>query len=216
MLASEVMDEAAALMNDAQKFTWGYTQLLPYLRRAYGTLELHLFLNGVRSLKEMSTVLQVSALSPTITLLPTDFVQAISMEERASGSTDSFFPVTESDWEQDLKSDSIVFWNWREEALKINPPNTNREIKLKYRKGLTPIIGENTNITILLSKSYLSAKCAANASAFGASNNERAAILNSEANTELAMLINAEIRNQQGVSYKRRPYGASRRARRAS
>jgi len=214
MLASEVMDEAAALMNDAQKFTWGYTQLLPYLRRAYGTMELHLFLNGVRDLKEVSAVLQVTALSPTVTLLPTDFVQAISMEERASGSTDVFFPVVESDWEQDLKSDSILYWNWRESGLKINPPNVNREIRLKYRKGLTPILGENTNITILLSKPYLSAKTAANASAFGAANAERAAILNSEANSELSMLINSEIRNHQGVSFRRRGYGAARRARR--
>jgi len=214
MLASEVMDEAAALMNDAQKFTWGYTQLLPYLRRAYGTMELHLFLNGVRDLKEVSAVLQVTALSPTVTLLPTDFVQAISMEERASGSTDVFFPVVESDWEQDLKSDSILYWNWRESGLKINPPNVNREIRLKYSKGLTPILGENTNITILLSKPYLSAKTAANASAFGAANAERAAILNSEANSELSMLINSEIRNQQGVSFRRRGYGAARRARR--
>jgi len=202
------------LMNDAQKFTWGYTQLLPYLRRAYGTMELHLFLNGVRDLKEVSAVLQVTALSPTVTLLPTDFVQAISMEERASGSTDVFFPVVESDWEQDLKSDSILYWNWRESGLKINPPNVNREIRLKYRKGLTPILGENTNITILLSKPYLSAKTAANASAFGAANAERAAILNSEANSELSMLINSEIRNQQGVSFRRRGYGAARRARR--
>lgn len=214
MLASEIMDEAAALMNDAQKYTWGYTQLLPYLKRAYGTMELHLFLNGVRDLKEVSAIIQVSALSPTVTLLPADFVQAIAMEERASGSSDPFFPVAESDWEQDFKADSIMFWNWRESGLKINPPNINREIRLRYRKGLTPILGENTNITNLLSKPYLSAKCAANASAFGAANAERAAILNSEANTELQMLIAAEIRNQQGVSYRRRGYGSSRRARR--
>jgi hypothetical protein len=213
MLASEIMDEAAALMNDVGKLTWGYPQLLPYLRRAYGTLELHLFLNGVRALKEVSAIIPVSALSPTITL-PADFVQAISMEERASGVTDPFYPVTESDWEHDLKADSVMYWNWREESLKVNPPNLSREIRLRYRKGLTPILGENTNIAILLSKPYLSAKCAANASAFGASNAERASILNSEANTELAMLINAEIRNQQGIRFRRRPYGASRRARR--
>jgi len=213
MLASEIMDEAAALMNDAGKLTWGYPQLLPYLRRAYGTLELHLFLNGVRALKEVSAIIPVTAIDPVIAL-PADFVQAISMEERALGSTDAFYPVTESDWDQSLKADSIMYWNWREESLKINPPRIDREIRLRYRKGLTAILGENTNISILLSKPYLSAKCAANASAFGASNAERASILNSEANTELAMLINAEIRNQQGVKFRRRPYGASRRARR--
>jgi hypothetical protein len=214
MLASEIMDEAAALMNDAGKFTWGYPQLLPYLKRAYGTLELHLFLNGVRDLKEVSTIIPIVALSPTIAALPADFVQAISIEERALGSPDAFFPTVESDWEQDFKADSIMYWNWREGGLKINPPNLDREIRLRYRKGLTPILGENTNITILLSKPYLSAKTAANASAFGAANAERAAILNSEANSELQMLISAEIRNQQGVSFRRRSYGSSRRARR--
>lgn len=207
------MNEAAALMNDSSGFTWGYTQLLPYLKRAYGTLELHLFLNGVRDLKEVSTILSVPFTSTTITL-PDDFVQPIFIEERSAGSTDPFYPVAESDWEQDFKADSIMFWNWREGSLKINPPNLNREIRLRYRKGLTPITGENTNITILLAKPYLSAKTAANASAFGAANAERAAILNSEANAELQMLIAAEIRNQQGVSFRRRGYGARRRARR--
>lgn len=215
MLASEVMDEAAALMNDAGKLTWGYIQLLPYLRRAYGTLELHLFLNGVRSLKEVSAIIPVPADDP-IVILPTDFVQAISMEERALGSTDPFYPVRESDWEQDFKADSIMYWNWREDGLKINLPNIDREIRLHYRKGLTPIQSENTNISILLAKPYLSAKCAANASAFGAANTERAAILNSEANSELQMLISAEVRNQQGVSFRRRGYGSSRRARRGA
>jgi len=207
------MDESAALMNDAGKLTWGYPQLLPYLRRAYGTLELHLFLNGVRALKEVSSIIPVTAIDPVIAL-PTDFVQAISMEERALGTTDGFFPVTESDWDQTLNVDSIMYWNWREEGLKINAPRIDREVRLRYRKGLTAITTENSNIPILLSKPYLSAKCAANASAFGASNTERAAILNNEANVELAMLINSEIRNQQGIKFRRRPYGAGRRARR--
>ena len=168
----------------------------------------------MRNLKEVSAVIPILAGSPTIDALPVDFVQVISMEERALNSQDGFFPVTESDWEQDLSVDSIMYWNWREEGLKINPPKIDREIRLRYRKGLTPILGENTNISILLSKGYLSAKCAANASAFGAANFERAAILNSEAAECLTMLVNSEIRNQQGVRFRRRPYGSSRRARR--
>jgi hypothetical protein len=215
MLASEIMDEAAALMNDAGKLTWGYTQLLPYLKRAYGTLELHLFLNGVRDLKEVSAIIPVNALAPTIDI-PNDFVQAISVEERAQGSPDAFQLTTESDWEVDFKSDAICYWNWREDSLKINSPNIPREVRLRYRKGLQPIIGEGSNITILLSKGYLSAKCAANASAFGASNVERASILNTEASECLNLVINSEIRNQQGVRFKRRPYGHARRARRGA
>lgn len=213
MLASEVMDEAAALMNDAGKYTWGYTQLLPYLQRAYSTLELNLFLNGVRSLKEVSAIIPVAALESVVTL-PADFVQAISMEERALGSADGFVGVAESDWDQAVSADSIMYWNWREDGLKINAPKIPREIRLRYRKGLTAITGANSNITILLSKGFLSAKTAANASAFGASNVERAAILNSEAGECLTMLINSEIRNQQGSKFRRRPYGANRRARR--
>ena len=99
MLASEIMDEAASLMNDTGKLTWGYTQLLPYLQRAYRTLELNLFLNGVRSLNEVSLVIPVDALAGTI-ILPQDFVQPISMGERARGSAHGYVPVTESEWEQ--------------------------------------------------------------------------------------------------------------------
>ena len=213
MLASEVMDEAAALMNDAGKLTWGYIQLLPYLQRAYRTLELNLFLNGVRSLKEVSLVTHVPQFTTEI-VLPPDFVQPIAIGERAAGSSDGYNMVTESEWDQDLKVDSIYYWVWREEGLKVNAPNLDREILIRYRKGLTQILGENSNISILLSKPYLSAKTAANASAFGASNMERAGVLNTEANDCLTMLINSEIRNQQGLRFRRRPYGHNRRARR--
>jgi len=213
MLASEVMDEAASLMNDTGKLTWGYTQLLPYMQRAYRTLELNLFLNGVRSLKEVSLVIPVS-LGAVEIILPQDFVQPISMGERAQGTSDGFVPVTESDWELDPQSNGICYWNWREDALKINAPKTAREVSLRYRKGLSTIVGENSNISIPMSKSYLSAKTAANASAFGAANMERAGVLNSEAADCLNMLINSEIRNQQGLKFRRRPYGYTRRARR--
>lgn len=213
MLAAEIMDEAAALMNDSGKLTWGYPQLLPYLQRAYRTLELHLFLNGVRSLKEVSAIIQVPQGSVDV-LLPTDFVQPISMGERALGSSDGYFPVTESDWDKRLDSESLQFWVWREDALKVNTPSTDREVLLRYRKGLMAVTSENSNITILLSKPYLSAKTAANASGFGAANMERAGVLNNEANDCLGMLISAEIRNQQGARFRRKPYGYSRRARR--
>jgi hypothetical protein len=212
MLASEVMDEAAALMNDSGKFTWGYPELLPYLQRAYRTMELTFFLNGVRELKEISTVIDILENSETIPL-PPDFVQPIAIAERAATSSDSFMSVAESEWGGDLKSDDIQYWVFREGELRINPPRTHREVKLRYRKSLMTITGENSNISIMLAKPYLSAKTAANASAFGASNAERAAILNAEANDCLSMLVNSEIRNQQGIKFRRRPYGYSRRSR---
>lgn len=210
MLASEIMDEAAALMNDSQKFTWGYTELLPYLQRAHATMELHFFLNGVRELKEISTFIAIPAGSKTIPP-PTDFVQPISIEERAFGSTDSYTRITEAEWGEDLDSDNVQFWVFREGELNINPPRGDREVRLRYRRSLITITSENSNISVMLSKPYLSAKTAANASAFGASNAERAAILNAEANDCLTMLINSEIRNQQGIKFRRRPYGSRRR-----
>jgi hypothetical protein len=207
------MDEAASLMNDSGKLTWGYPQLLPYLQRAYRTLELNLFLNGVRSLKEVSSIIPVTPFATEL-ILPQDFVQPISMGERALGSSDAYYSVTESEWDKSMQSDTIVYWNFREDSLKINAPRLQREVLLRYRKGLTSIIGENSNITVLLSKPYLSAKTAANASAFGAANMERAGVLNGEAGECLSMLINAEIRNQQGTKFRRKPYGYGRRARR--
>lgn len=210
MLASEIMDEAAALMNDSQKFTWGYSELLPYLQRAYRTMELHFFLNGVRELKEVSANIAVLADAKQI-VPPTDFVQPIAIAERPYLSADTFTPMSEMEWGGDLKSDDIQYWVFREGEININPPRTDREVQFRYRRSLMTLTSENSNISIVLSKPYLSAKTAANASAFGASNAERAAILNAEANDCLSMLINSEIRNQQGIKFRRRPYGSRRR-----
>jgi hypothetical protein len=211
MLASEVMDEAAALMNDSQKFTWGYPELMPYLKRAYRTMELHFFLNGVRELKEVSAVIPVLANAKLI-IPPTDFVQPIAIAERQAGSSDSFVGMSEMEWGGDLQSDSIQYWVFREGELNINSPRINREVQLRYRKSFMELTSENSTIPVILSKPYLSAKTAANASAFGAANAERASILNAEATDCLAMLINSEIRNQQGIKFRRRPYGFRRRS----
>jgi hypothetical protein len=158
MLASEIMDEAAALMNDSQKFTWGYTELLPYLRRAYATMELHFFLNGVRELKEISANVAVLADAKQI-IPPTDFVQPISIEERPYLSSDSFSPMHESEWGGDLKSDDIQYWVFREGELNINPPRTDREVRLRYRKSFLPITSErNEHYSPASPSRYLSAE----------------------------------------------------------
>ena len=112
------MDEAAALMNDAGKLTWNYVTLLPYLQRAYRTLELNLFLNGVRNLKEVSAFIPV-ALGSTFIDLPADFVQPIAMGERAAGNPNDFVGVTESDWDQSLNVDAICYWTFREDTLRL-------------------------------------------------------------------------------------------------
>lgn len=209
-LASTVMDRAAALLNDSARSLYSYTVQLPYLKSAWDRLQMKLQLNGIPVVEEISSVTNVAANATYITS-PSDLVMPLAISERADETSDLFVDVEYvSDIPEMDQEDTIIYWTWREEVLYINPPATNREVKIRYLKSLTAISGESTSLAVLNSTEYLAYKTAALCARYIGENPVRADYLDMEAQSALEELLAIEVKAKQAVPVRPRSYGASK------
>ncbi len=207
-LASTIMDSAASKLNDVNKTMFTYAVQLPYLKSAWNKLQLQLQRHGVTVMSEVSATIDVDANDETIDL-PTDFLQPIELKERARDSSELFQPVEErSELPEMEQIDNIIFWTWREEAININPPRTNREVKLDYWKSLNPITSENSNCNVINSLEYLACKTAALCARYIGANITRADSLDNEAFEAQELLLSMEVNRKQSMPVRPRSYGS--------
>jgi hypothetical protein len=172
MLASEVMDQSAAYLNDTQKNLYTYSAQLPYLQMANEDLEKLLIVFGSEVVRVKSAI--ISILQGTIavvvnagvgqTNLPADFLLPVSIAERAYGTQNPWVPVTEQTWEDDslTKTSEIRFYAFRNNGIYFPSVgcNTDREIMLRYERQLQVISSQNTPEDFVLAKNFLSSKTA--------------------------------------------------------
>lgn len=152
MLASEVMDSSAALLNDASKEIFTYPAQLPYLKIAFKRTLLTLAAHNIATFKEESSILAVPALAIVINTsstpaLPADLFLPIKLEERKTGTTDSFSDMILREWEpEDEMREFLEVWAYRESEIKLRGSTVATDVKVSYFKQPT-ITSENTVIS---------------------------------------------------------------------
>lgn len=206
--AAEPLTEAKALLNDPSGHIYPDEKLLPLMQKAYRELQTKMMLNGLSVLKEASGAVLVNA--GTVALgdgsgLPSDLVYPIELGERAQGSLLQYEDMDEFDWEPDqTQSNRLNYWAWREEELKFLGATVNREIRIRYMKGLTRISAVTTPIAVIQSVTYLAVRTAAIAAFVIGANPSRGEALNGDAGGALDDLIRLLVKRQQGIGVRRR------------
>lgn len=206
--AITALDSARSYLNDVGKSIWDDSTLLPYLKEAHRDLQIMLWLNGLPVLKEKSAIIQVTAgslnLDPN---QPTDLIEPIWMKERASGSSEDYVTITEGDWESDLvRLDiNLNFWIWREEKINFKGASSNREVLLRYWKGLTTPTNENSVLGFIFAEVFLGPQTAQYA-ARSVGNPTLANECLDTAKEKLDIIIRANVKGMQGMSARRIPY----------
>lgn len=212
MLASEIMDESAALLNDTAKSLFTYAAQLPYLKRANEFLENLLIANGVAIQRQTSAVLTVVSSTTNIDLsvnvaYPSDMLLPIRLLERDGGATSQDFgPMIETEWEPELRpTASIQFWTFRNNKIYTPGVTSTRDVKIDYWRQLTTITSSSSPEEVTGSKVYLAAKTAELCARYIGQNKE---IADDLANIEVApaqdLLERIYIKNSQGVGRSRR------------
>lgn len=208
VLASSVMDGAAALCNDAAKTLFTYDAQLPYLVIAYGDLCDALLENGLGVVQNQSTNLTVAALATTVVSLPSDLLVPLKLWERDSGATDD-------DWVPMTRHISPIYrsmtttlndWWWQQQNINFIGATAARTIKIEYRSLLATLTGENSSIVPLNASQYLTKKTAAYAAYFIGENEERAVTLHDLAEESLRTLISTATKAQQDQPVRPRGY----------
>lgn len=159
--AGEVMDQAAAILNDTAKNMYSYTVQLPYVKKANEALEQLLIVYGVSIQRVKSASIAVVATALTLTL-PSDFLLPIKLFERAQGaSNNDWVPMGEGDWEPNPpQTTTLNLWAFRNNAINFTGATTNREVLLEYERALAIIVNQSSQEDSYLFKPYLAAKTA--------------------------------------------------------
>ena len=209
VLASEIMDQSAALLNDAAKTLYSYVAQLPYLKKAAEDLELILIALGSSGLQRAeSAALPVVANTADQVLagVPTNLFIPINVWERKSGSTDEWDLMVEEEWEENVaQGTTLGSWTFRNNTIILPPVSENREVKIDYWRQLTAITSENTSAEVVGSKTYLAAKTAELCARYIGENVERAdALLNVEVIPCRERLESIYVKNAQSLRVRRR------------
>jgi hypothetical protein len=208
--AGNVMDTAAALLNDAPKTMYSYVVQLPYLKMAQQELEQQLNLHEVplNLISEYETVVLAGALNPS---LPTSFFLPIQLFERANGS------VLESDYRlmDEVKdvyelgydpSTTLGIWDYRHNCINFIGATVNREVRLRYWRQLTVIVDEGSIEQQAGANNYLSFRTAALCARFIMKDEMRADSLDGQAGGSIEVLTALLTKNNQNLRTRRRPF----------
>lgn len=216
MTAEEVLDQAAVLLNDASQAFWTDAVLLPCLTKANEELEQEFDINEIPLLSEKQTpVTSVEIGDTELDEYPVDLVEPLVLYERALSSSDNWVEVREVAWVDPnlTECNEIVQWAFRDNKIYINPPQTDREIYLDYRRKLTPITTTGSTIEIPQAKTFLAQRTAQIAAKELGNNTTKALAMQPDVDRALDRLIRRLSKNKQGIGgARRRPYrGRSRR-----
>ncbi len=209
LLAEEVLDEARNVyLNDPNADVYDNATLLSYLSVAYDELQRELEDNQTQHLIEESLPVTVTAGSTSLTL-PSDFISPIRLIDRDTeqeiGQVASIYGID--------SQDIIAAWEYRENAINLVAPTTNRSVQLYYYKSLTPITSISTAIPILNSKTFLSARTAALAARFLGRNQAVALECDVIAGAARTKLVGVAVKQNQGFPTSRKPYNYRRASR---
>jgi hypothetical protein len=202
ILAATILQGAKPLLNDPQGIMYPDTALLPLLSKAYRELQTRLSRSGLGVTKEVAERVPVNVGVSSLgdgSGLPLGLLYPIEIREGTRGAPlKDFHIIEERNWEPVFSpTTEIHCWAWREEEIKLSMATTDRDIYIKFMKGLTPIVDVNSNIQILNSELFLEARTAAIAAALLGENYSRAQNLNADAEQWYDVLVGGLVKRGQ-------------------
>lgn len=210
-LISAILPRVAAKLNDPAQTNFTNAKLLPYAQDAGDELQLELELNGILVLeKKNTTPINVTAgwtdlLSHSI--LPTDMLEPQRVEEKLQGSTDLYMPMTRRMWTPDiLPTDSLRYWDYREENIYFVGATSNRSIVIYYLKRLIDITSVSSVVAVNNSQQFMINRIGGLAARFIGENPTRADELDKASAVAMNKLIRIGVKSKQGNRTRRRPY----------
>jgi hypothetical protein len=221
MIAGDVMDRAAILLNDTAKSIFTYTIQIPYVNVALDELQETMELNNIPMTNELSAVIPITTVMTDIggttgPALPIDLIEIQGLYERLTGTVDSFLEMTRAEFLPliSVLTSSLIYWSWIGQTIQFIGANTNRDVKIKYIGArLAAVTLSTTPITMFNSKSFLSYRTAALCAEFMGENPTRALELNNYAVMAMDRLLGINTKGKQAIAARHRPFMAGYKAR---
>jgi len=220
LVASEVMDLAAAAMNDVDKTVYTYPVQIPYLKMALQELQEIFELNSAQVTEMSSVAIPVNAgvteitfNSPSQPRLPDNLIEPQELWERTRD-INPWVPMVRKEYlPHDLagvSTNMFTYWVWQENKIKLLESNGNNDIKIDYVGSLFPkYVRSDTIIPVINAQGYLAYKTAELMSDMIEHNMERAQSNGGRALMSLDRISGITIKSKQQIMARRRPFRAA-------
>ncbi len=215
--AGDIMDTAAALLNDSSLLTFTYTVQLPYLKKAFRELRQILESGNVPITSYVAELLDITAGTTEISYvttpaLPANLVSIRQVWERPAG-VDPWVPMQRREtlpYSLDgAPTANFLMWSWQENKIKLLETTQDNDLKLDYIDQLDQIVDENSTIDIINGETFLENRTAALVAQYCSEDKERADSLNAEADGAIDTLMIIESKAKQAIFTRRRPFRQS-------
>lgn len=215
--AGDVMDTAAALLNDSAMQRFTYTVQLPYMKKAFRELRQLMEVVNMPKTNRVAEMLAVSAGTTEISYvttpaLPADLVEIRQLWERPAG-INPWTPMQRLEtlpYSLDgAPTANFILWAWIDNKIHLLETTQDNDLKVDYIAQLTNVVDENTTIDVINGQTFLENRVAALCAQYISEDKERADDLNNEANQALETLEIIETKAKQIIFTRRRPFRQS-------
>lgn len=225
--AGQVMDRVAILLNDPNKTDYTYLVILPYLNMAIDELVESMEEANNSPTNSTSTVITipvgVTRITPTedptvgIPHYPDNLVEIQEIGERNAGTQDRFIRMERKEFlSVNPPNNSLLYWIWEEQQIKFNSQGalSIRDVQIKFvSNGIPYAVDQNSIITMINSRAYLSFKTAAFCARFIGENETRAQVLDGQALEALERTTTISNKGRQEIMTRHRPFRAGYKSR---
>lgn len=218
-LAGEIMDSAAALMNDVAKQIYGYPEQLPYLKLALKDFrelaQQHDF--AVTNITSAEIVVPAGTVNIgffTSPALPSDLVEIQDLwQSSTSGGAYTLLSKTELlDEGNNVATAGFVQWAWQGNKIVVNPSTTPVYLKLGYISTLFQnVTDQNSDLGVINADSFLHYRTAGLLARYCEENKERADDLDNSAGLAFDKVLSIEVKSGQLSPVRHRPFRGGRR-----
>lgn len=231
--SGEVMDLAAARLNDVSKKQYTYTVQIPFLNLALLELQEIYEENNAPTTSQTSAIIQVDSAPSGIIEIPfddgisagvPDFLPDDLIEIRTAWQStrdlnqwSRFEPVDVlPQYQIGAQISSFANWQWATNCMKVLAANANNDIKLDYVRSLfTQVVDEFTDLLVVNGLTFLANRTASFIAHDIEENKGRADDLYVDALAGLDRSLQITTKGRQKITTRRMPFRAGFKARRS-
>lgn len=217
LTAGQVMNGAAALLNDSARVIYNYTAQLPYLNMALQELQEEFERHSVATTQKTSAVIQMNAGQTEIVFngvgvpsLPSDLIEPAELWERPRG-IDPWIPMTKKEYlPHDLAGtpiSSFIYYVWQENKIIVMPATADNDIKMDYVRDLFTVADSDaTIINVINGKTFLQYRTAGLIAELIQRDTTAADALNANAALAANRSLGITVKGKQNIATRRRAF----------
>lgn len=220
LTAAQVMDAAAARLNDASKERYTYTVQIPFLNIALAELQELYEANNVPVTDQTSALINVPLAAAGIVeigytgvagqILPSDLIEPKVVWESPEG-LNQWTTMSKVDYFSQNQSanriSSLINYQWASNKLKVLAADADNDLKIDYVRSIFPTVTDSTDeLGVINSASFLWNRTASLIANDIEENQQRASYLYADALGGLDRSLTITTKGRQQITIRRRPF----------